>query len=86
MGPDEDAAITYDPDGHGPSAIDAVLAEAERELSHRAGVNGLGLGQTADGRDAVVVYVADSETLSRLPRSIRGVPVMGEVTGEIRAL
>jgi len=86
MTPDEDAAITYEPEDHGGSDLGAALAEAERTLSRREGINGMGLTRTPGGQDAIVVYVTDRPTLSRLPASVRGIPVVGEITGDIRAL
>jgi len=38
------------------------------------------------GQDAIVVYVEDQQALLQLPADIDGFPVVGEVTGAIRAL
>lgn len=86
MSQDEDAAISYEPDDDPGDGIEAAFAEAERQLSHRKGVNGMGMAQTPSGENAIVVYVEDQQALSQLPAVVRGFPVIGEITGEIRAL
>ena len=85
MNLDEDAAISYEPDDAG-DGIEAALAEAERLLSHHKGVHGVGMTKTTAGEDAIVVYVEDQQALSQLPATVLGFSVMGEITGEIRAL
>jgi hypothetical protein len=85
----ENAAMSYNPgddDPTGMGGIHVALAEAERQLTHRKGVNGMGMSKTLSGQDAIVVYVQNEQTLSQLPSEVDGVPVIGEVTGEIRAL
>lgn len=84
MNPDEDAAISYEPDDAG-DGIEVALAVAEQQMSHRKGVHGLGMTKTPTGEDAIIVYVEDQQALSQLPAVVRGFPVIGEITGEIRA-
>ncbi|WP_177183571.1 hypothetical protein [Nitrosomonas cryotolerans] len=55
-------------------------------MMHRDGVKGVGMMKTADGKDGIVVYVVDQRVLSQLPATVGGFPVVGEITGEIRAL
>lgn len=88
MSLDEEAAISYNPDDDQPNVggLNSILAEAERQLGQRRGVNGMGMSKTAAGEDAIEVYVQDELTLSQLPSAIRGVPVIGEITGDIRPL
>lgn len=87
--PREDAAMPYEPedgdDGLGPE-LSAALATAERTLLGKPGVTGVGLGQNDVGDDAIVVYVRTASARRGLPASIRGVPVVTEVTGEIEPL
>ena len=89
MNQDEKAAISYNPDDDeeaGTDGLQVALAEAERRLGHSRGVKGMGRSQTTSGKDAIVVYVEDQQALSQLPADIDGFTVVGEVTGEIRAL
>ncbi|NEZ55029.1 hypothetical protein [Adonisia turfae] len=81
----ENAAITYEPDEESTS-LQAARDEAERQLGHLENIVGIGMSQTLEGEDAVIVYVKTRETLAQLPTHISGVPVIGEVTGEVRAL
>lgn len=64
---------------------DAVRQRHERDLMTTAGVLGTGLGRAPDGREALLVYVQDSEVGERLPRTLDGVPVEAIVTGPIYA-
>ncbi len=85
----ENAAMPYNPgddEQSGAAAIQTALAKAERQLTHRKGVKGMGMAKTPSGQDAIVVYVEDQQALSQLPADVEGFPVVGEVTGEIRAL
>ena len=85
----ENAAISYNPGDDEQAATDGIqgaLAEAERQLTHRKGVKGIGMTKTPGGQDAIVVYVEDQQALSQLPADVDGFPIVGEVTGEIRAL
>jgi hypothetical protein len=81
---DEEAAISYKPDDN--VGIQVALDEAERQLTHCKGVKGMGMAKTPAGEDAIVVYVQDQQALSQLPAVVGGFPVVGEITGEIRAL
>lgn len=80
----EEAAISYQPNGE-PSKLEFACAEAERQLNHLKNVLGFGISQTLEGEDAVLVFVKTKETLTQLPNQISGVPLIGEVTGEIWA-
>ena len=85
----ENAAMSNNPGDDEQAATDGIqvaLAEAERQLTHRKGVKGMGMTKTPSGQDAIVVYVEDQQALSQLPADVDGFPVVGEVTGEIRAL
>lgn len=85
MNLDEEASIAYEPDDEIDKRNEAVLIEAERQLLRHEGVNGMGMTRTSTGEDAIVVYVRDRQALSRLPKVIRDVTVIGEITGGIRA-
>jgi hypothetical protein len=65
-----------------------VKREHESRWLSLDGVVAVGVGQTADGRPAVVVSVrADSARLRRaLPERVDGVPVEVRVSGDLRAL
>ena len=89
MNLNENAEVSYNPDDDEQTSsggIQGAMAEAERKLSHRKGVCGMGLSKTPTGQDAIVVYVENEHILSQLPSDVGGFPVVGEVTGEIRAL
>ncbi len=84
---DENAEVLYDPgddERTHSGGIQVALAKAERQLAHRKGVHGMGISKS--GPDAIVVYVENEQVLSQLPSDVDGFPVVGEVTGEIRAL
>ena len=84
----ENAAWTYNPEGddQNSSGLQAAVAEASRMLMHLKGVQGMGETKTSSGNDAIVVYVDSEHLLAQLPRSVQGIAVIGEVTGEIRPL
>jgi hypothetical protein len=85
----EDAAISYQPDDDEQAARDGIhvaLAEAERQLTHRQGFEGIGIAKSPVGEDVIVVYVEDQQALSQLPAAVGGFAVVGEISGEIRAL
>ena len=89
MNLDENAEVSYNPSDDeqtGSGGIQSALAEAERQLTHRKGVTGMGMTKTPNGQDAIIVYVENEQVLSQLPSDVEGFPVVGEVTGEIRAL
>lgn len=53
-------------------------------LAH-PGVVGVGEGRTAEGDDAIVVFVADSRAAAALPDHVGGLPVEVVVSGPIEA-
>ncbi len=91
----EDAAMPYLPDeipGQGmgqytPAApqgrLEAARRRNERALMAIDGVEGVSLGQTAVGKDALVVYLRDSSVKRRVPLQIEGYPVETSITGQI---
>lgn len=81
----EEAAIIYQPDDESRE-VKAALAEAERQLGYLENVAGFGMSQTLEGEEAILVFVKTEEMLAQLPTQILGVPLVGEVTGEIWAL
>jgi hypothetical protein len=89
MNLNENAEVSYNPGDDEQTrrgGIQGALAEAERQLTHRKGVHGMGMTRTPTGQDAIVVYVESEQVLSQLPSDVGGFPVVGEVTGEIRPL
>ncbi len=83
----EDAALSYNPDDESSSSeLQVAVADATKLLGHLSGVHGLGESKLSNGNDAIVVYVENESVLAKLPRNVRGIPVVGEITGEIRPL
>jgi hypothetical protein len=91
----EDAAMPYLPDeipGQGmgqytpaapPGRLEAARRRNERALMAIDGVEGVSLGQTAVGKEALVVYLRDSSVKRRVPLQIEGYPVETSITGQI---
>ncbi|AYM76431.1 hypothetical protein D9M09_12000 [Janthinobacterium agaricidamnosum] len=91
----EDAAMPYLPDeipGQGmgqysPAApqgrLEAARRRNERALMAIDGVEGVSVGHTAVGKDALVVYLRDSSVKRRVPSQVEGYPVETSVTGQI---
>jgi hypothetical protein len=66
--------------------IDDILEHSRPELLAIPGVAGIGHGQTADGKDAVIVWVTEAVAAERLPTEIDGYPVIvNTVPGGFRA-
>ena len=91
----EDAAMPYLPDeipGQGmgqytPAAphgrLEAATRRNERALMAIDGVEGVSVGHTAVGKDALVVYLRDSSVKRRVPSQVEGYPVETSITGQI---
>lgn len=94
----EDAAMPYMPDGDGGQTVaggslggqaqlhgrlEAAKRRNERALMAIDGVEGVSLGQTAVGREAIVVYLRDSSVKPRVPLQVEGYPVETSITGQI---
>jgi|GEM_PF-2493049 hypothetical protein len=92
----EDAAMPYLPDeapGQGmgqyahavvpPGRLEAAKRRNERALMAIDGVEGVSLGQTAVGKEALVVYLRDSSVKRRVPLQVEGYPVETSITGQI---
>ena len=91
----EDAAMPYLPDeipGQGmgqytPAApqgrLEAAKRRNERALMAIDGVEGVSGGQTAVGKEALVVYLRDSSVKRRVPSQVEGYPVETSITGQI---
>lgn len=90
MSRNENAEMPYDPEGDEPEelrpALRAARGAAERELLTRPGVTGVGIGVGPTGDDVIVAYVRTAQDRSTLPKTIAGVAVVAEVTGDIDAL
>ena len=94
---DDDPFKANDYSGSGPveyyaseptseSTMDIALRKAESILLDVPGVTSVGIGYGQPGRQALIVGVVDSGVLMNLPTDIDGVPVIGTVTGEVKAL
>ena len=66
-----------------PPDLPAALAEAEAWLE-LPGVEGVAEGRVA-GRPCITVFVSDPALAERLPRALRGVPVVIEASGPFTA-
>jgi hypothetical protein len=92
----EDAAMPYVPDeassqavaglAHAappPGRLEAAKRRNERALMAIDGVEGVSLGQTAIGGEALVVYLRDASVKRRVPSHVDGYPVETSITGQI---
>lgn len=78
--------VEYNPAGaQARSPIEALLAREEPHLLSIPGVVSVGIATGGPGGQMLVVGVTDAEVAARLPREIRGVPLVISVTGEIDA-
>lgn len=74
--------------GQRPHALPAGRLEAAKRRNERAllaidGVEGVSLGQTAIGKEALVVYLRDPSVKRRVPMQVEGYPVETSITGQI---
>jgi hypothetical protein len=85
----EDAAMPYSPEEDTTtdtsSPIEDLKESHERELMAIDGVEGVGIGRSRIGNDAIIVYLRDEGARNRIPRSISGYPVEILITGVIDA-
>lgn len=94
MSPREQAELFYRPDDErqageereAPGGTPQQLLDAERVLLPLQGVRGVGQTVSGDGEATVVAYVDCQDVLNRLPATAGGMPVVGEITGEIGPL
>ncbi len=63
--------------------LEAAKRRNERALMAIDGVEGVSLGQTAMGGEALVVYLRDSSVKRRVPSQVEGYPVETSITGQI---
>ena len=79
--------MPYDPDDSdsGSSPVYDTLRRNEARLLAIDGVGGVGVQSNDIGDETIVLYVRDSSVRARLPRTVEGVEVRGEVTGPIEA-
>lgn len=86
----EDAAMPYSPEErittNVSSSLEHVKQNHEQELMAIDGVEGIGVGRSKIGDDAIIVYLRDEGVKKRIPRSIAGYPVETIITGGIDAL
>lgn len=67
-------------------AVAAALAAETDALMQLEGVTMVGEGLDNSGQPAIVIGVAQRSQLSALPKTVRGVRVVGWVVGEVDAL
>lgn len=63
--------------------LEAAKRRNERALMAIDGVEGVSVGHTAVGKDALVVYLRDSSVKRRVPSQVEGYPVETSITGQI---
>lgn len=63
--------------------LEAAKRRNERALMAIDGVEGVSLGQTAVGKEALVVYLRDASVKRRVPLQVEGYPVEMSITGQI---
>lgn len=73
-------------EGGGLARAVAAQEKHNRALMGRKGVVGTAVGVRQDGQYEVRVYVKKAQDRAGVPKRLDGIPVMAEVTGEIRAL
>lgn len=85
----EDAAMPYSPEEgdttESSSSLELVKQNHEQELMAIDGVQGVGVGRSKIGDDAIIVYLRDEGAKKRIPRSVAGYPVETIITGPIDA-
>lgn len=82
----EDAAMPYSPGVQPETQVEIVLRQHQGSLLSRPGVTGVGIGRSAIGGPAVIVYLLDPGYSESIPKMLNGFPVILKVTGEIKAL
>jgi hypothetical protein len=82
----ENAELFYNPENETNPKDDfqKIIDDVQKQLMGRPGIEGVGQGKTADGRDSIVVYAKNKQALSQIPESVRGYPVLAQVTGEFK--
>jgi hypothetical protein len=68
------------------SHVHRVLRQQGPMLLAIKGVEGIAAGRTANGEDAITVFLHDASVAASVPRELDGVPVQTIVTGTIDAL
>jgi hypothetical protein len=76
------AARNYD---GGDDDGDPRLRLAEAQLLGLPGVEGVGLGRSESGAEAIIVYVSAADMAFRLPSDVAGMPVVIQHSGPINA-
>jgi hypothetical protein len=80
---DEEAALPLrPPPGLDEGPMRDVLERNRPQLLGLPGVVGVGSGRTADGEDAVLVWLTDRGTIGRIPSRIEDHPVVVHVVAE----
>ena len=82
---DEPFEVEYRPEAEAGDGVLAAKNSHESELLAISGVQGVGVGKTPIGDDAITVYVKEQAVVERLPKALDGYPVEATVVGEIEA-
>lgn len=79
--------VEYHPAEAAPrGALEQLLASEQARLLAVPGVTSVGIGFGPAGGEALAVGVVDAGVAAKLPREIRGVPLVVTVTGPVDAL
>lgn len=70
---------------HSLREMTKIQAEFERRFGNIPGIVGIGIGKGDNGDYALKVYVDDSVTVRRIPRSFDDVQVSIDVSGGVSA-
>lgn len=78
--------VRYEPEAaHPQGAAERLVSDESESLLAIPGVVSVGIGADSVGGDALIVGVADAGVAARLPRQLRGIPLIPTVTGPIDA-
>lgn len=88
--PDESAEVSFFAPGEatrsaGTSKAEKARRKHEAKLFEIDGVEGVSIDSGDLGEDIVVVFVRDESVVKKVPKTLDGVPVRAEVTGEFDA-
>ena len=80
----EDAMVPY-PREMEATRVATVKEKHEVRLMAMDGVEGVAIGRTVLGDEAIFVYVRDQQAAERVPKELDGVAVQVQMTGRIEA-
>jgi hypothetical protein len=63
-----------------------IITSASTEFMATKGVTGVGQGKTDDGKDCIIIFVNDSNVITKdIPKKYKKVPVLIQVIGQVDA-